>query len=74
MSDQETPKTYSPFEPSYLRHYKRMPDGQIKWDVEVEEPRRYVGGGIAQTIKEADVAIERAITKDMKELAESFGF
>ena len=74
MDDKQfEPLTHSPFEPNYYRHYRKLDDDRIKWDVEVQEPRRYVDGGICDTMKEADAAIEAAVEKDLKEIARSFG-
>jgi hypothetical protein len=65
------PRQYSPLEPSYLRHYRKLPDGRIKWDVEVDQPRRYVDGGICATFNEAKADIEDAVSRDLKRIAES---
>lgn len=68
------PRTYSVMEPNYLQHFKLMPDGvRVKWDVEVEEPRRYVAGSIAATHDDAMDEAQAAIDKDMDEIAKSFG-
>ena len=71
---QSEPRTYNPLEPNYLQHFKLMPDRvKVKWDVECEEPRRYVAGGIEDTHKDAREEAQAAIDRDLKRIAESFG-
>ena len=72
MDDNE-PRTYSLLEPNYLQHFKLMPDGvSVKWDVEVEAPRRYVDGGIATTHDKAIDAAQAAIDRDLKRIADAW--
>lgn len=73
MSDatEYQPRYYSPFEPIYLRRYQKLIDGSFSWDIQVEEPRRQVGGGICDTLALAREAAQQAIDQDLKELAET---
>jgi hypothetical protein len=52
--------------PNYLQHFKKMPDGRIRWDVEIENPRRDVAGGMCDTHREARDAAEAAIELDKR--------
>lgn len=63
----------SPFEPPFLRHFRKAEHGQIRWDVEVEEPRQYVAGGFADSLQEADNQIEAAIRAHIDAVMQSYG-
>jgi hypothetical protein len=63
----------SPFEPAFLHHFRKAEGGKIRWDVEVEEPHRYVAGGLADSLKDADAQIEAAISADLDDLMGSYG-
>ena len=65
------PRYFSPLEPNYLRHFRKVGDDRIKWDVEVHRTRRYVDGGICDTFLEAKAEVEATVTRDLKSIAES---
>lgn len=73
MSDDPVPEPrhFSLLEPNYLRHFRMMTSDRVKWVVEVEQPRRFVDGGICDTFLEAKAETESAIARDLKRIAES---
>jgi hypothetical protein len=56
---------YRRAEPNYLRHFKLLPDERIQWEVELENPRRHIAGGIAETHQEARAAAQQALDREM---------
>jgi hypothetical protein len=58
---------YRRTEPNYLQHFKLLPDKRIQWEVELENPRQHVAGGIADTLKEANRAAEAALDQELRD-------
>jgi hypothetical protein len=54
-------------EPNYLQRFKKLTDDRVQWEVELENPRRHVAGGIADTHAEARLAAEEALDQERRD-------